>query len=78
MIADLKLEGLGRALQLQLDFNPLLSDLSGSISQLPFEGANLSALCRLTLDKEAKRRQRPNSTVSSSRLRYRPSTPECC
>ncbi|WP_345876242.1 YdbH domain-containing protein [Shewanella algae] len=54
MIADLKLEGLGRALQLQLDFNPLLSDLSGSISQLPFEGANLSALCRLTLDKEAK------------------------
>ncbi|WP_345888414.1 YdbH domain-containing protein [Shewanella algae] len=54
MIADLKLEGLGRALQLQLDFNPLLSDLSGSISQLPFEGANLSALCRLTLAKEAK------------------------
>ncbi|TVL37855.1 hypothetical protein AYI94_08765 [Shewanella algae] len=54
MIADLKLEGLGRALQLQLDFNPLLSDLSGSISQLPFDGANLSALCRLTLDKEAK------------------------
>ncbi|PBQ28319.1 YdbH domain-containing protein [Shewanella algae] len=54
MIADLKLEGLGRALQLQLDFNPLLSDLSGSISQLPFEGANLSALCRLNLDKEAK------------------------
>ncbi|GAB1051438.1 MAG: hypothetical protein Sw1PiTSA_34270 [Shewanella algae] len=54
MIADLKLEGLGRVLQLQLDFNPLLSDLSGSISQLPFEGANLSALCRLTLDKEAK------------------------
>ncbi|MCE9778520.1 YdbH domain-containing protein [Shewanella algae] len=54
MIADLKLEGLGRALQLQLDFNPLLSDLSGSISQLPFDGANLSALCRLTLDKETK------------------------
>ncbi|MGI2855412.1 YdbH domain-containing protein [Shewanella algae] len=54
MIADLKLEGLGRALQLQLDFNPLLSDLSGSISQLPFEGANLSALCRLTLAKEAR------------------------
>ncbi|MDL2193346.1 YdbH domain-containing protein [Shewanella algae] len=54
MIADLKLEGLGRALQLQLDFNPLLSDLSGSISQLPFEGAKLSALCRLTLAKEAK------------------------
>ncbi|WP_345880048.1 YdbH domain-containing protein [Shewanella algae] len=54
MIADLKLEGLGRALQLQLDFNPLLSDLSGSISQLPFDGANLSALCRLTLAKEAK------------------------
>ncbi|BCV49126.1 hypothetical protein TUM17382_18190 [Shewanella algae] len=54
MIADLKLEGLGRAQQLQLDFNPLLSDLSGSISQLPFEGANLSALCRLTLAKEAK------------------------
>ncbi|WP_345872151.1 YdbH domain-containing protein [Shewanella algae] len=54
MIAELKLEGLGRALQLQLDFNPLLSDLSGSISQLPFEGANLSALCHLTLTKEAK------------------------